>query len=44
MTEKKPYREFTKEFKLEALELLKRGNKTAAQIERVGLPQYYGHD
>jgi transposase len=40
MTEKKPYREFTKEFKLEALELLKRGNKTAAQIEReLGISQ-----
>jgi transposase len=34
MTEKKSYREFTKEFKLQALELLKRGEKTAAQIER----------
>ena len=40
MTEKKPYREFTKEFKLEALELLKRGDKTAAQIEReLGISQ-----
>jgi transposase len=34
MTEKKAYREFTKEFKLQALELLKRGEKTATQIER----------
>jgi transposase len=34
MAEKKSYREFTKEFKLQALELLKRGDKTAAQIER----------
>ncbi len=34
MTEKKSYREFTQEFKLQALELLKRGEKTAAQIER----------
>jgi transposase len=34
MTEKKTYREFTEEFKLQALELLKRGEKTAAQIER----------
>ena len=34
MTEKKSYREFTKEFKLEALELLKRGEKSAAEIER----------
>jgi transposase len=40
MTEKKPYREFTKEFKLEALELLKRSDKTAAQIEReLGISQ-----
>lgn len=30
----KKYREYTKEFKLEALELLKRGEKTAGQIER----------
>ena len=28
------YRSYTKEFKLEALELLKRGGKKAAQIER----------
>ena len=28
------YRAYTKEFKKEALELLKRGNKSAAQIER----------
>jgi hypothetical protein len=33
MTEKKTYREFTKEFKSEALELLKRGDKTATKIE-----------
>ena len=40
MTEKKGYREFTKEFKLEALELLKRDDKTAAQIEReLGITQ-----
>ena len=30
----KRYRTYTEEFKLEALELLKRGNKSAAQIER----------
>jgi transposase len=34
MTEKTSYREFTKEFKLSALELLKRGEKSAAEIER----------
>ena len=35
MSDKKtPYRNYTKEFKLEALELLKRGNKSSAQIER----------
>lgn len=34
MTEKKSYLEFTEEFKLEALELFKRGDKTASQIER----------
>mgnify|MGYP005849716453 FL=1 len=28
------YREYTQEFKLEALELLKRGDKSAGQIER----------
>lgn len=28
------YREYTREFKLEALELLKRGDKSAGQIER----------
>ena len=40
MTEKKAYREFTKEFKLEALELLKRGDKNSAQIEReLGITQ-----
>ena len=40
MSEKKAYREFTKEFKLEALELLKRGDKNSAQIEReLGITQ-----
>jgi transposase len=34
MTEKKSYREFAKEFKLDALELLKRGEKSAVEIER----------
>ncbi len=35
MDEKKPhYRKYTEEFKLEALELLKSGGKTARQIER----------
>ena len=34
MTEKKPYREYTEEFKLETLELLKRGEKTASDLER----------
>lgn len=29
-----PYRTYTKEFKLQALELLKRGDKKSAQIER----------
>ena len=33
MDEKK-YREYTREFKREALELLKRGDKNASQIER----------
>lgn len=33
MDEKK-YREYSREFKLEALELLKRGNKSAGQLER----------
>lgn len=33
MDEKK-YREYTREFKIEALELLKRGDKNASQIER----------
>jgi len=33
MSDKK-YREYTKEFKLEALELLKRGDKNSRQIER----------
>jgi len=40
MTDKKGYREYTEEFKLEALELLKRGDKPAAQIEReLGITQ-----
>jgi transposase len=30
----KKYREYSREFKLEALELLKRGDKSAGQIER----------
>jgi len=34
MTEKKPYREYSEQFKLETLELLKRGEKTAADLER----------
>ena len=34
MSEKKPYREYTEQFKLETLELLKRGDKTAADLER----------
>ena len=34
MSEVKKYREYTKEFKLEALELLRKGDKSAAQIER----------
>lgn len=33
MSDKK-YREYTKEFKIEALELLKRGGKNSRQIER----------
>jgi transposase len=33
MSDKK-YREYTKEFKLEALELLKRGGKNSREIER----------
>jgi hypothetical protein len=33
MSEKK-YREFTPEFKKQALELLKRGDKSAAELER----------
>jgi transposase len=33
MTDRK-YRTYTEEFKLEALELLKRGDKSAGQIER----------
>lgn len=32
--DKKSYREYSREFKLEALELLKRGEKSAGQIER----------
>jgi transposase len=31
---KRKYREYTQEFKLQALELLKRGEKSAGQIER----------
>jgi transposase len=31
---KRDYREYTREFKLQALELLKRGEKSAGQIER----------
>jgi len=37
--EKKNCREYTREFKLQALELLKRGDKSAGQIEReLGIP------
>ena len=32
--EDKPYRKYAKEFKLEALEILKRGGKSASEIER----------
>jgi len=32
--EEKRYREYSQEFKLEALELLKRGDKSAGQLER----------
>ncbi len=32
--EEKRYREYSREFKLEALELLKRGDKSAGQLER----------
>ncbi len=32
--EDKQYRKYAKEFKLEALELLKRGDKSASEIER----------
>lgn len=32
--EDRKYREYSREFKLEALELLKRGDKNASQIER----------
>lgn len=34
MSDEKKYREYTKEFKLETLELLKKGDKSAARIER----------
>ena len=34
MAEKKSYREYSEEFKLQALELLKKGDKSSAQIER----------
>lgn len=34
MTGNKSYREYSQEFKLQALELLKKGDKTSAQIER----------
>jgi transposase len=34
MSEKKKYRTYTEEFKLEALELLKSSGKSAGQIER----------
>jgi transposase len=34
MDEKKAYRKYTEEFKIEALELLKRSGKSAGQIER----------
>jgi len=34
MNDKKNYREYTQEFKLDALELLKRGDKSAGQLER----------
>ena len=32
--EDRQYRKYAKEFKLEAMELLKRGNKSASEIER----------
>ncbi len=32
--DEKPYRKYTQEFKAEALELLKRGDKSAGQLER----------
>lgn len=32
--EKRNYREYTREFKLQAMELLRRGEKSAGQIER----------
>jgi transposase len=32
--DEKKYREYSQEFKLEALELLKRGDKSAGQLER----------
>ena len=34
MMEKKSYREYSEEFKLQALELLKKGDKSSAKIER----------
>ena len=34
MMEKKSYREYSEEFKLQALELLKKGDKSSAAIER----------
>lgn len=34
MDEKKAYRKYTEEFKIEALELLKRSGKSVGQIER----------
>ncbi len=34
MVEKAKYRTYSREFKIEALELLKRGDKSSAQIER----------
>ena len=34
MSAKKSYREYSEEFKLQALELLKKGDKSSAQIER----------
>lgn len=34
MAEKRSYREYSEEFKLQALELLKRGDKSSLEIER----------